>query len=33
VVEGELRFERPVKLQVDAGGKIGKVTGETVKTH
>ena len=33
VIEGELRFERPVNLQVDAGGKIGKVTGETVKTR
>jgi predicted acyltransferase (DUF342 family) len=30
VVEGELRFERPVALKVDAGGKFGKVIGETV---
>jgi len=31
VVDGELRFERPVALKVEAGGKIGKVIGETVK--
>jgi hypothetical protein len=30
VVEGELRFERPVELNVEPGGKIGKVVGETV---
>ncbi len=30
VVEGDLRFERPVELQVDSGGKIGKVIGEEV---
>jgi DUF4097 and DUF4098 domain-containing protein YvlB len=30
VVDGELRFERPVKLRVDPGAKVGKVSGETV---
>ena len=30
IVDGELRFERPVKLKVEPGAKIGKVTGETV---
>jgi DUF4097 and DUF4098 domain-containing protein YvlB len=30
VVEGELRFDRPVELRVDTGGKIGKVIGESV---
>jgi cytoskeletal protein CcmA (bactofilin family) len=31
VVEGELRFDRPVELRVDQGAKIGKVIGDTVK--
>jgi len=31
VVEGELRFDRPVELRVDQGAKIGKVTGESVR--
>jgi DUF4097 and DUF4098 domain-containing protein YvlB len=31
VVEGELRFERPVELRVEQGAKIGKVTGDEVK--
>jgi DUF4097 and DUF4098 domain-containing protein YvlB len=31
VVEGDLRFERPVELRVDPGAKIGKVIGESVK--
>lgn len=31
VVEGELRFDRPVELRVDQGGKIGKVVGDDVK--
>ncbi len=31
VVEGELRFERPVELRVDAGAKIGKVIGDDVR--
>ncbi len=31
VVEGELRFDRPVELRVDQGAKIGKVIGESVK--
>jgi DUF4097 and DUF4098 domain-containing protein YvlB len=31
VVEGELRFERPVELLVESGGKIGQVIGENVK--
>jgi hypothetical protein len=30
VVEGDLRFERPVELRVDKGAKTGKVIGETV---
>jgi predicted acyltransferase (DUF342 family) len=30
VVEGELRFERPVELRVETGGKIGQVTGDDV---
>jgi DUF4097 and DUF4098 domain-containing protein YvlB len=30
VVEGDLRFERPVELRVDNGAKIGKVIGEQV---
>ena len=30
VVEGELRFERPVELRVDQGAKIGKVIGDSV---
>ena len=30
VVEGDLRFERPVELRVDAGARIGKVIGENV---
>jgi DUF4097 and DUF4098 domain-containing protein YvlB len=30
VVEGELRFDRPVELRVDAGAKIGKVIGDAV---
>ncbi len=31
VVEGELRFDRPVELRVDQGAKIGKVVGDSVK--
>src|SRR5687768_812859 len=31
VVEGELRFDRPVELRVDQGGKIGTVIGEEVE--
>jgi len=31
VVEGELRFERPVELRVENGAKIGKVVGDNVK--
>ena len=31
VVDGELRFDRPVKLRVDQGGKIGTVIGDEVK--
>jgi DUF4097 and DUF4098 domain-containing protein YvlB len=31
VVEGELRFDRPVELRVDQGAKIGQVIGESVK--
>ncbi len=31
VVDGELRFERPVELRVESGGKIGQVIGENVK--
>jgi hypothetical protein len=30
VVEGELRFDRPVELRVDNGAKIGKVIGDSV---
>jgi hypothetical protein len=30
VVEGELRFERPVELRVDDGAKIGRVVGDQV---
>jgi DUF4097 and DUF4098 domain-containing protein YvlB len=30
VVDGELRFDRPVELRVDNGGRIGKVIGEDV---
>jgi len=30
VVEGDLRFDRPVELRVDAGAKIGKVIGDSV---
>ena len=30
VVEGDLRFERPVELRVDNGAKIGKVIGDQV---
>lgn len=30
VVEGELRFERPVELRVEQGGKIGNVVGDSV---
>jgi len=33
VVDGELRFERPVALEVESGGKIGKVVGETVSSR
>ena len=29
-VDGELRFDRPVELRVDAGAKIGKVIGDSV---
>jgi hypothetical protein len=29
-VEGELRFEQPVELRVDDGGKIGKVIGDSI---
>ena len=31
VVEGELRFDRPVKLRVEQGAKIGKVVGDDVR--
>ena len=31
VVEGELRFDRPVELRVEQGAKIGKVTGDEVR--
>lgn len=31
VVEGDLRFDRPVELRVDAGAKIGRVIGEEVR--
>lgn len=30
VVDGDLRFDRPVELRVDAGAKIGKVIGDAV---
>ena len=30
VVDGDLRFERPVELKIDAGAKIGKVIGDAV---
>lgn len=30
VVEGDLRFERPVELRVDSGAKIGKIIGDKV---
>ena len=30
VVDGDLRFERPVELRVDNGAKIGKVIGDKV---
>jgi cytoskeletal protein CcmA (bactofilin family) len=30
VVDGELRFERPVELRVDQGAKIGQVIGDSV---
>ncbi|HUQ10770.1 MAG TPA: hypothetical protein VM146_10685 [Steroidobacteraceae bacterium] len=30
VVDGDLRFERPVELRVDSGAKIGKVVGDKV---
>ncbi len=30
VVEGDLRFERPVELRVDDGARIGNVIGESV---
>jgi len=29
-VDGELRFDRPVELRVDNGGRIGKVIGDSV---
>ena len=31
VVDGELRFERPVELRVEQGGRIGEVIGASVK--
>lgn len=31
VVDGDLRFERPVELRVDSGAKIGKVIGDDVR--
>jgi DUF4097 and DUF4098 domain-containing protein YvlB len=31
VVEGDLRFERPVELRVDSGAKIGRVIGDDVR--
>ena len=31
VVDGDLRFERPVELRVDSGAKIGKVIGDNVR--
>ncbi len=30
VVDGELRFDQPVELRVDSGGKIGTVIGDKV---
>jgi DUF4097 and DUF4098 domain-containing protein YvlB len=30
IVDGELRFDRPVELRVDNGGKVGKVIGDSV---
>jgi len=30
VVEGELRFDRPVELRADQGAQIGKVIGDSV---
>jgi DUF4097 and DUF4098 domain-containing protein YvlB len=30
VVDGELRFDRPVELRVDSGARIGRVIGESV---
>ena len=30
VVEGDLRFDRPVELRVESGAKIGKVIGDHV---
>ena len=30
IVDGELRFDRPVELRVDDGAKIGKVIGDNV---
>jgi predicted acyltransferase (DUF342 family) len=30
VVEGELRFERPVELRVESGAQIGRVVGDSV---
>jgi len=31
IVNGELRFDRPVTLRVESGGRIGKVVGDDVK--
>lgn len=31
VVDGDLRFERPVELRVDSGAKIGNVVGDDVR--
>jgi predicted acyltransferase (DUF342 family) len=31
VVEGDLRFERPVELRVDPGARIGRVIGDSVR--
>jgi len=30
VVDGELRFDQPVELRVDSGGKVGAVVGDKV---
>ena len=30
IVDGELRFDRPVELRVDQGAKIGRVTGDEI---